>query len=155
MSLRESDDPRGLLGGQPFAKSEPKNFELAARQRGTQFFPKIVRLVPVLGAPRGRWFGAGDFRGDFLPLPRGPEMIEGRPPGDGQQPVYHRPAGIKPIEVMEGLDEGLLRQVLRILALARHPVNEMKHPPMMEADDLVERPGIAAEGIADEAALRG
>ncbi len=87
-------------------------------------------------------------------------MIQCRAPRDRQQPIRYWTSDINTVEMAMGLDECLLREVLGILALARHLQEKMKYPPLMVAYDLFKRPGVTRDrrphdlGVGGESILR-
>jgi hypothetical protein len=86
-------------------------------------------------------------------------MIQRRPPGDREQPVDNAAFAVNAMDVLERLDERLLREVLRVLALPRHLVEEIQHPPMMQMHELLEGTRVTTRGSAHDfrlvAASRG
>src|SRR6188474_3911312 len=86
---------------------------------------------------------ARELGGNELPLFGRTKMIQRRAARDRQQPVDDRSVAIDPVNVLERLHERLLREVLRILALARHLINKVEHATMVDMYDLLERADVS------------
>src|SRR5689334_10215435 len=63
-----------------------------------------------------------------------PEIIDGDVVGDLEQPTRKFELGPVTIDVVEDLDEGLLRQVFGGLAIAHHPVDKREHRALVPFD---------------------
>ena len=152
---REAGDAGRLLRGHVLGEAEPQHLELALREQAAGAFPKVVATVVALGGIGRRVSGAGHVFGHFLPALGVAEVVERGAARDGEQPVDHRPRTVETRQVLIGLDEGLLRQVLGVVPVARELIQEIEDAAAVQRDELVEGLRLAADGRADERRLLG
>src|SRR5262249_25154746 len=66
-------------------------------------------------------------------------MIDGHVVGDLEQPARKLELGPIPIDVVEDLDERVLREVLGELAIAHHAIDQRDSVPLVPSDHLAKR----------------
>ena len=83
-----------------------------------------------------------------------PEMIDGHVVGDLEQPARKLEFGAVAVDVIQDLDEGILRQILRRLPIAHHAIDERKYGPLVAAHELAEGELTPLLGEADHVGIR-
>ena len=81
-------------------------------------------------------------------------MIDRDVVGDLEQPARELELGAVPIDVVQDLDEGVLRQVLGELAIAHHAIDEREDRPLVPADQLAKRRLAPLLGQRDDVGVR-
>ena len=112
------------------------------------------KLLPQRGlALRARRRRAGDWHrlrpGHHLPPP---QQVQAEPPGDGDEPREDRPVRIEPLEVDEGPNEGVLREILGVGRPEQSPAEAMDGPVKAQ-HQRVEGRRIAATGATRKVKL--
>ena len=82
-------------------------------------------------------------------------MIQGVVARDGEQPVDQWPVAIEPVETLVGLEEGLLREVLGVLAVSGELMQKSENAATVESDDGFKSPWVLGERGLDEGGLVG
>jgi hypothetical protein len=82
-------------------------------------------------------------------------MIQGVVAGDGEQPVDQWPAAIETVETLVGLEEGLLREILGVLAVSGELMQKTENAMAVAADDILEGSWVIGERGLDERGLVG
>ena len=67
------------------------------------------------------------------------EMIDGDVVGDLEKPTGELELRPIPVDVVQYLDEGVLREILGEFTIANHPVDEREHRTFVSADQLTKR----------------
>jgi hypothetical protein len=82
-------------------------------------------------------------------------VIDGVVIGDLEQPGGEPVVGIVAVEVVEGFDEGLLRQVLSLLTVPDHPVDQGEDGPSEALEQFSIRRLIPFQGLDDQLLVVG
>jgi hypothetical protein len=139
----------------PVLLPEPRDRGLHLRRQLLRHDAVVGRLLVGLQGERRRLLPLGGDRirravdRDGREVPS-PEVIHGQVVGDLEQPGGELVRRVVAVEVIEGADEDLLREVLRELAVPDHPADEGEHGSLEPVDQLARGPLVAAPAEADE-----
>ena len=83
-----------------------------------------------------------------------PQVIDRHVVGDLEEPARKLELGPVPVDVVQHLDEGVLRQILGQLAIAHHPVDQREDRPLVPPDQLAKRGVASLLGQRDDIGVR-
>src|SRR3954451_5151763 len=90
---------------------------------------------------------------DGVELPA-PQVIDRDVVGDLEQPARKLEFGAVAVDVVQDLDESVLRQILGELAIAHHAIDERENRSLIPANQLAERSLAALLGQCDDISVR-